>query len=527
MTNSDAPAKIPGEPDTAAQPRKWLVLAVVSTSLLLCGIDLTVLHAAVPSMSLDLHPSGVQLLWVVDIYSLTLASLLVTCGTLGDRIGRKRMVLSGFAVFGLASAAAAFSHSTPQLIAARVALGIGAAMIMASTVAIIRVVFTDDRERAIAIGIWTSAHSVGATLGPLLGGLITERWGWGAVFLVNVPIVLVILVVGARVVPESRNPSPRRWDMASVALSITGLAGVVYALKQAGERVGVDPLILAATAGGALLLFLFVRRQRWLAEPLLDFSLFADRRFSTATLCVIGCFGSYVALLFFLTQWFQQVGGFSPVRAGLALMPLAAANAVGATTAPWASAHWGNRWALTGSLGLFAAAAAALALTGDTSHYTRLVLPLIAAGLGAGVVMTLGADSIMAAADPERSGEAAAIQETSFELGAGLGVAILGTALAATYRTSLPEVPGLSPGQQSTAQESFASAEDVLKQLPATTATHLTTAARRAYDQGFTTVAGVAAAVLVATAVLAATMLRPRAAEVAEEDSEKEVHAAP
>ncbi|MFE4874977.1 MFS transporter [Streptomyces sp. NPDC056682] len=520
MTNSDAPAKTPAAPDAIPRRRKWLVLAVVSTSLLLCGIDLTVLHAAVPSMALDLHPSGIQLLWIVDIYSLTLASLLVTCGTLGDRIGRKRMVLSGFAVFGLASTAAAFASSTPQLIAARVALGVGAAMIMASTVAIIRVVFTDGRERAIAIGVWTSAHSVGATLGPLLGGLITERWGWGAVFLVNVPIVLVILVVGARVVPESRNPAPRHWDMASVVLSITGLAGVVYALKQAGERVGVDPLILAAAAGGALLLFLFVRRQRRLAEPLLDFSLFADSRFSTATLCVIGCFGSYVALLFFLTQWFQQVGGFSPVRAGLALMPLAAANAVGATTAPWVSARWGNRWALTGSLSLFAAAAGALALTGDTGHYGRLVLPLIAAGLGAGVVMTLGADSIMAAAQPERSGEAAAIQETSFELGAGLGVAILGTALAATYRTSLPSVAGLSAQQQSTAHESFAAAEEVLNQIPQATAARLTAAARHAYDQGFTTVAGAACAVLVATAVMAATTLRPRTAQRDEERQE-------
>ncbi|MET9531233.1 MFS transporter [Streptomyces sp. NPDC006649] len=520
MTNGDAPANNPAEPDVISQRRKWMVLAVVSTSLLLCGIDLTVLHAAVPSMALDLHPSGVQLLWIVDIYSLTLASLLVTCGTLGDRIGRKRMVLSGFAVFGLASAAAAFSNTTPQLIATRVALGIGAAMIMASTVAIIRVVFTDARERATAIGIWTSAHSVGATLGPLLGGLITERWGWGAVFLVNVPIVLVILVVGARVVPESRNPAPRHWDMASVAMSITGLAGVVYALKQAGEHVGVDPLILAAAFGGALLLYLFVRRQRRLAEPLLDFSLFSDRRFSTATVCVIGCFGSYVALLFFLTQWFQQVGGFSPVRAGLALMPMAAANAVGATTAPWASARWGNRWALTGSLALFAAAAAALALTGDTGHYGELIPPLIAAGLGAGVVMTLGADSIMAAAQPERSGEAAAIQETSFELGAGLGVAILGTALTATYRTGLPDVAGLSAQQQSTAQESFASAEEVLKQLPSATAIRLTAAARHAYDQGFTTVAGAAAAVLVATAVLAAAMLRPRTARCEEEPAE-------
>ncbi|MEU3063819.1 MFS transporter [Streptomyces subrutilus] len=504
-----APTAAPTERQ-AASGRRWTVLAVLSTSLLLCGIDLTVLHVAVPSMSRELHPSGVQLLWIVDIYSLTLASLLVTCGTLGDRIGRKRMVLCGFALFGLASAAAAFSSTTPQLIAARVALGVGAAMIMASTVAIIRVVFTDDRERAVAIGIWTAAHSVGATIGPLVGGVVTEHWGWGAVFLVNVPIVLVILVVGARFIPESKNPAPRHWDLASVALSITGLAGVVYALKQAGEHLSVDWKILVTALGGALLLYAFVRRQRRLAEPLLDFSLFADRRFSTATLCVISCFGSYVALLFFLTQWLQQVGEYSPLRAGLALMPLAAANAVGATTGPWLSARWGNRAALTGALGVFAAALAVLALFGTAGQYASLAGPLLVAGYGAGVVMTLGADSIMSAARPERSGEAAAIQETSFELGAGLGVAVLGTVLAAMYRVTLPELPGLAPDHRAAVTESFGGAADVAAGLGGSAARDLLDAAERAYDSGFTAVAAVAAAGLALTALLAALALRPR-----------------
>ncbi|MFD8381076.1 MFS transporter [Streptomyces sp. NPDC059679] len=512
MTNSEASVHAVRETEQLPLPSRirWLVLAVLSTSLLLCGIDLTVLHVAVPSMSQDLRPSAVELLWIVDIYSLTLASLLVTCGTLGDRIGRKRMVLSGFALFGLASAGAALSGSTPQLIAARIALGIGAAMIMASTVAIIRVVFTDARERAIAIGIWTSAHSVGATLGPLVGGLVTERWGWGAVFLINVPIVAVILAVGARVIPESKNPTPRRWDLASVALSIVGLGCVVYALKQAGETLDVDGGMLAAAIGGMLLLFVFVRRQRRLAEPLLDFALFADRRFSTATICVIGCFGSYVALLFFLTQWFQQVGEYSPVRAGLALMPLAAANAVGATTAPWVSARWGNRWALTGALTVFSAALGYLAVVSDASNYGPLVAPLLVAGYGAGVVMTLGADSIMGAAQPERSGEAAAIQETSFELGAGLGVAVLGTVLTAVYRTELPDVPGLSSDQREAAEDTFAEAEDVMHTLDADTAHRLLDAAQQAYDRGFTAVTAIASVGVLITALLAAVLLRSR-----------------
>ncbi|WP_234343612.1 MFS transporter [Streptomyces sp. NRRL F-5123] len=496
-------------PSQAPSKRRWLVLAVVSGSLLLCGIDLTVLHVAVPSMSRELNPTPSGLLWIVDVYSLTLAALLVTCGTLGDRLGRRRMVLSGFAVFGLASAAAAFSTSTAQLIAARAALGIGAAMIMASTVAIIRVVFTDDRERAFAIGIWTSAHSVGATIGPLVGGLVTARWGWGAVFLINVPIVVVLLAVGGRVIPESKNPVPRRWDLASVALSVIGLACVVYALKQAGEHAGVNRPILTAAAIGSFLLHRFARRQRRIDEPLLDFSLFSERRFTTATLCVIGCFGSYVALLFFLTQWLQQVGEYTPPRAGLALMPLAAANAIGAITAPGISSRWGNRWALTGALVLFATALSAMATTGDTGHYGVLLLPLLGAGYGAGIVMTLGADSIMGAAQPERSGEAAAIQETSFELGAGLGVAVLGSVLGAVYRTGLPPLSDLDPAQRAAVGESLSSAENVAAGLPSETAQELLRTAREAYGQGFTTVLVIASVGLIATAAAAAVVLRP------------------
>ncbi|MEU3597334.1 MFS transporter [Streptomyces sp. NPDC006798] len=267
-----------------------------------------------------------------------------------------------------------------------------------------------------------------------------------------------------------------------------------------------------ATRRGAPV-YLFVRRQRRLAEPLLDFSLFAERRFSTATLCVIGCFGGYVALLFFLTQWLQQSGGYGPLRAGLALMPLAAANAVGAVTAPRVAARWGNRRALTGALLLFALAYAVVAATGDAAHYAGTLLPaLLAAGYGAGIVMTLGSDTIMGAARPERSGEAAAIQETSFELGAGLGVAVFGTVVAFVYRDAVPAVPGLDPERRAAVGESFTAAESAVAGLPPATADAVRDAARYAYDQGFTTVAAIAAIGLAATATLAAVLLRPRKA---------------
>ncbi|MES4909466.1 MULTISPECIES: MFS transporter [unclassified Streptomyces] len=521
-TATEAPAKAPGEDRAtpraeapARSPsrggrRRWAVLAVLCASLLLSGIDLTVTHAAIPSLTRDLHPSGARLLWIVDVYSLTVAALLVTCGTLGDRVGRKRLVLSGFVLFGLASAGAAFAQTSGQLILARALLGVGAAMIMASTVSIIRVVFPDGRERALALGIWTAAHSVGAAIGPLVGGALLARWWWGSVFLVNVPVIAVILVAGARLIPESRNPTPRHWDLAGVVLSAAGLAGVVYALKQAGAELRPDAGSAVAGAAGLALLLAFVRRQRRLPQPLLDFSLFADRRFRAATVCVVGCFGSYTAVLFFLTQWFQLVGGASPLRAGFALLPLAVANAIGAVAAPAAARRWGNRRALTCALALFSGALLLLYAGGGPAHHGVTTLALLASGLGAGVVMTLGADSIMSSADPDRAGEAAAIQETSFELGAGLGVAALGTALAATYRAALPpSVPGVPPTGRAAARESIGAADTAADHLAPPAADLLRAAARDAYDRGFAAVTLVAAAALALTALLAASLLRP------------------
>ncbi|WP_246082937.1 MFS transporter [Nonomuraea diastatica] len=466
------------------------------TSLFLVGIDLTVLHVALPSLTGELLPDATALLWIVDVYSLTVAALLVTCGTLGDRLGRKRMVLTGFAVFGCASAIAATSATTVHLIGARALLGVGAAMIMASTVAIIRTVFPDGRERSIAIGVWTAAHSAGATLGPILGGVLVERWWWGAVFLVNVPIVALVLAVGVRLIPESKDQAPRRWNAADAAMSVAALGLMVYAIKQAGE----PPSAMSAGAGalGVAFLVLFVLRQRRASAPLLDLSLFAERHFSAAIVAVLACFGCYTALLFFLTQWLQLLDGLAPLQAGLALTPLAAANAVGAGGAPWLAAHWGRRSAVVMALVAFGAALAVLpsVLSGPV-----VLVVLIVAGAAAGVVMTLGADLAMSVARADRAGEAAAIQETSFELGAGLGVAILGTAVAIGYRSALPAVP---PG----ADESLGAAAEIARTLAPAQAAELLQAANGAFRSGLSATLTGAAALLWLTAVLSSMLLR-------------------
>lgn len=507
-----------GEADGQPSPRRWAVLAVLCASLLLAGIDLTVLHVAVPTLTRELLPSGNELLWIVDIYPLTVAALLVTFGTLADRIGRKRLVLAGLLVFGLASVGAALSGGPLQLIAARGGLGVGAAMFMAATVAIIRQVFTDRRERALALGLWTAANSVGAAVGPALGGVLLERWWWGAIFLVNVPVVLIAVAAGAWIIPESRDPVRRRWDALSAVVSIVGLFALVFALKRTAEETSMDPVGLGLAAAGLALLAVFVRRQRRIRHPLLDLSLFSDRRFSVATLCVLVCFGCYAALLFFASQLLQLVAGNSPVASGVALVPLAVASGVGAVVAPWLSGRYGHRWVTVGALlgfacGFTGLAAVSTRLDADAAGTLVGLAPLLAglvlSGLGAGMVMTMGADAIMSTARPDRAGAAGAIQETSFELGAGVGIAVLGTVLTVTYRLGLPSFSELSGEEESQVRESLGAATEVAPET-GPHAQQVLDAAQRAFTQGFAAASVAAAGALVVTAVLTGLLLRPR-----------------
>jgi DHA2 family multidrug resistance protein-like MFS transporter len=486
-------------------PRRWAALAVLCASLLMVGTDLTALHVAVPTISRELLPSGSELLWIVDGYALTVAAGLVTAGTLADRHGRRRVLLLGFAVFGLASAAAALSVVAWQLIGARVLLGVGGAMIMSCTPAVIRVVFPHARERTVALGLWVAAYSLGVSAGPLLGGLLLERFWWGSVFLVNLPVVAAALVGGFLLVPESKDPRPRRWDAPGAALSALGLGGLVHAVQELGEGGGSRALTWVAGAGGVLLLVAFVRRQRRIRHPLVDLTQFADRRFSLAAVCVMGCYGAYAAVLFLLTQRLQLVEGYSPLAAGLALVPLAAANALGATLAPRVAGRIGRHHALAGGLVLLGLALAAFSVVGPAAA----VGAMVAAGLGAGVVMTLGADAMLGSAPPERAGEVGAIQETSFSLGAGLGLALLGTVLSAVYRAVFPPVPGATGAQWEAARASLGAAADVAAQTGGRVGDALLAGARDAFDTGFAATTGLAAVALVLLGAVAARGLRP------------------
>ncbi|GAA0959863.1 MFS transporter [Actinocorallia libanotica] len=420
---------------TEPHPRRWAALAVLSASLLLVAMDMTILNVALPEISADLRPDAVQLLWIVDVYSLVVAGLLVTAGALGDRWGRKRMLLAGFAVFGLASVAVLWADGPAEVIAVRALLGIGGAMIMPSTLSMIRSMFTDPGERATALGIWATMASAGAALGPIAGGLLLENFSWHAAFLVNVPVMVVAIAAGLILLPESRNPEPGRWDAWGTALSIAGMVALVYAIKHLASdgwtAAGVAAALLAAAA-----LTWFVRRCLTRPDPLLEIRLFGNGAFTSGTLTALTSSIGLAGVLLILVQWMQLVHDYSPLQTGLALLPMALAAGVVSPLAPAIAARIGARTVLAGGLAVSGLGFLALWTVPLTYPWVAFALLLIGAGLGS---LAVASAVIMSGTPVEKAGSAAAIEETSYELGATLGVAVLGSLASAFYRSHLPE----------------------------------------------------------------------------------------
>ncbi|WP_433871321.1 MFS transporter [Saccharopolyspora sp. CA-218241] len=417
-------------------PKQWAALGALLLPVLLVSVDNTVLGFAVPALSSDLRPTADQLLWIVDSYSLVLAGLLVTMGSLGDRIGRRRLLLLGATGFGAASLLAAFAPTAEVLIAARVLLGVAGATLMPSTLSLIRNVFTDRRARTTAIAAWTATFAAGAAIGPLLGGFLLEHFRWGSVFLINLPVMALLLVVGPLLVPESRDSAPGRFDLPGAALSLGAMTALVLGVKSIGGPVLVP---LGALAAAALLGWLFVRRQRRTEAPLLDLRLFADRGFSASVVSNLLVVFVMVGGLFFLTQHLQLVLGMSPLLAGLALLPGVLLTMAGSALA----VPLLRRVRLADLLGcsLVCTAVGCLLLVGlrPEGGPWLLVAAFMVIGLGAGVTETATNDRIVSTVPPNRAGAASAISETAYELGAALGVAVLGTVLTTAYRAGLPE----------------------------------------------------------------------------------------
>jgi DHA2 family multidrug resistance protein-like MFS transporter len=488
--------------------REWIGLAVITLPCLVYSMDLTVLNLALPRLSADLEPSSSELLWIVDIYGFLVAGMLITMGTLGDRIGRRRVLLMGAALFAIASVLAALSNSAPMLIVARAVLGVAGATLAPSTLSLIRNMFLDARERTTAIGVWATSFSVGGAMGPLLGGAMLQHFGWGAVFLLAIPVMLLLLVLGPVLLPEYRDSAAGRVDFASAALSLVAVLAAIYGMKSwAKDGFGTLPVVFLAA--GLAVGVLFVRRQGRLSDPLIDLRLFRIPAFrvslGTFTLTTLVVFGSYV----FVAQYLQLVMGLTPLRAGLWMLPGSLGVIAGSMLAPAIVRRVHPAFVMGGGLGLAAIGFGALTCIGEAG-LVGLVAGTSMVYLGLGPVFTLGTDLIVGSAPPERAGAAAAISETSSEFGGALGIAVLGSFGTAIYRSALTgaDLSGIPASARQAASETLGGAVAAAQRLPPALGAELLATAQQAFVHAFELTAALCAVTAAATALAAVLLLR-------------------
>lgn len=489
--------------------REWVGLGVLALACVVYAMDLTVLELAVPALTQDLRPTSPQLLWIVDVYGFFVAGLLVTMGALGDRIGRRRLLMIGAGAFGVVSVLAAFSTSAEMLLASRALLGVAGATVAPSTLALISNVFPDGGQRTVAIGVWISSFSAGAVVGPLAGGLLMEFFWWGSVFLLGVPVMLLLLALGPVLLPEYRDPEAGRLDLASVALSLVGVLAAIYGLKRIAAEGAGWPAV-AAVAIGLALGAAFVLRQQRIADPLLDLRLFRVPAFGVALAAHTLAFFALGGALFFIAQYLQLVLGLPPLRAGLWMVPPFVAFIVGSMlTAPIAR-RVRPAFVMTAGLALSAVGFLMLTGVGEDSGLALLASGSFVFSLGLAPVFILATDMIVGSAPPERAGAASAISETGSELGGALGIAVLGSVGAAVYRGLMGDaVPaGVPPGAAQAARNTLGGAAAVSDRLPDQAGAELLDAAREAFVQGLQLTALASAVIVAALAVLVALLLR-------------------
>lgn len=491
-----------------ATRREWVGLAVIALPCMLYSMDLSVLDLAVPALTADLRPTNLQLLWIVDIYGFVVAASLIPMGALGDRYGRRRVLLVGAAVFGGCSVLAACARSAAVLIAARAMLGLAGATLAPSTLSLIRNMFSDDDERRTAIGIWIASYSTGAALGPLVGGVLLERFWWGSVFLPGVAVMALLLVTGPRLLPEYRDPHAKRPDLLSGALSFLCVFVVVYGIKEAALAAGTPSSVVAVGLGVAIGV-VFVHRQRALADPLIDIDLFRQKAFTGPL--VIYTLGTFVlfGIYFFTAQYLQLVLALSPLQAGLSTVPFAVAFIIGSALTPRIASYVRRGSLITAGLLLSALGFGVLALVTRTSGLTIVIAAFVTYSLGLAPVFTLCTDVIVGAAPPERAGAAAAISETGSELGGALGIAILGSIGSAFLEARLAgagavHAASLGNGTAATLGEVMTA----VGRLPAAAGSALKELAASSFTTALRIDALVCAAIVIATALGTAKVLR-------------------
>ncbi|WP_072377758.1 MFS transporter [Hyphomicrobium sp. NDB2Meth4] len=497
------------EAPSKATRRDWIGLAVIAIPCLIYSMDLTVLHLAVPQISAEFKPSAAQLLWIVDIYGFMVAGALVTMGTLGDRIGRRKVLLYGAAAFGAASALAAAAPSAEMLILARALQGLAAASLAPSTLSLIRNMFLDDRERTFAIGVWVASFSAGAVIGPLFGGVLLTHFNWHSVFLINVPIMALLLIIGPTLLPEFRDPNAGRMDVASAAQSLVAVLSIVYGMKRIAAD-GVDVLAAGAILVGLCIGWMFFRRQRRLADPLIDVRLFAVPAFSAALIMnILGLF-MIMGMFLFIAQYLQLVVGMSPLTAGLFTAPAGVVFACGSMMAPVLLRYFAPRSVVACVLLISAIGFALLTqISAASNPQSLLFIGMLVFCTGMAPVGAITTDLVMAAAPPERAGAASAISETSFEFGGALGIAVLGSILTVVYRTSMEAalLPGVPTAMHEAASETIGGAIAAAQSLSAPAGRELLVVAHAAYTYAFEVTAAVSTACALLAAIVAGLML--------------------
>jgi MFS transporter, DHA2 family, multidrug resistance protein len=491
--------------------REWIGLGVLALPCLVYAMDLTVLNLAVPAISKDLRPSSVQLLWIVDIYGFVLAGSLITMGTLGDRIGRRRLLLAGAAGFAAASVLAAYARSPGMLIAARAVLGVAGATLAPSTLSLIRNMFGDPGQRRVAVGVWISSFSAGGAIGPLVGGALLQWFWWGSVFLLAVPLMVLLLVLGPLLLPEFRDPKPGRLDPASAVLSLAAVLAVIYGLKQFAQD-GPGWLPALAIVAGLALGVVFARRQHALPEPLLDLRLFRIPAFTAALgTNAVSFFVGFGALLF-LGQYLQLVLGLSPLAAGLWLLPSSCGFIVGSMLTPLLARLVRPAFLIASGLALAAVGFGLLTQlgTGRAGGLAVLVTGSVVFSVALAPVDTLATDLAIGAAPAERAGAAAAITETSAEAGGALGVALLGVVGTAVYRGKVGgAIPAGVPAHAAqAARDTLGGAVAAAGQLPGRFGAALTVVARQAFGDGLHIAFAISGLFTLTAAALAAILLR-------------------
>jgi len=497
----------------ARTSRPGAVLAVMCLAVFTVNVDTTIVNVTLPTLVRELHATTRDLQWIVDAYLLVFAALVLAGGSLSDRLGRRAVLVAGLAVFGVGNAVAAICQTPGQLVAARALTGLGAAAVFPTTLSILTQVHRERAARARAIGIWGASTGLAVAFGPITGGALLERFWWGSTFLVKLPIAAVAIVLVLALVPESRDPAAPRLDRVGLLLSAAGLGALVFTIIEAPARGWGSLPTTAGFVVAAALLVAFGRHEQRTPEPMLDLALFADRRFTAASLAITVAFFALFGFIFLITQYFQFLRGYSPLETGLRILPVALCVALGSIAGTLLVVRLGNKVVVTAGLLSLAVSYAWISTASAVTGYPEIAAQMVLLGLGMGLTSAPATESIMGAVQVDKAGVGSAVNDATRELGGTLGVAVIGSVFASLFAARVDELRGAVPaGLLAPASESLGAALTLAAGVPGAAGAALRGAAERGFFDGLQAGCLVAAGVSLAGAVVAATALPSRPA---------------